>query len=413
LLIVIAIFCVGFGFYFVRWNFANAIATRLDLKRPESRPVVDWLVNAGPSDPQTHYAAASLYEKTFDPGDLERSLKEYETATGLSPHNYLLWISLGRIRNLNGDVEGANAALRRSLELAPNYAAVQWAYGNLLLREGKTGEGFGLIARAAETNPEYARTAATIALELLEADVSKVREALGDTQTTNSSLTAIFSSQKRLEEAVESWSRLPAAEKLDKFKPLGESLVGQLAEEKKFRLAAAVVADMRPEADDKPAIGQISMGGFEKGISLRGAGLFEWQIGEGPEPQIGLSDSQKRSGRYGLFILFNSFEASQFRNISQTVAVVPGAEYEFDGFYRSDLKAAGLLKIEIADAAAGAIIGDAPLVLAGDWTTLKIRFAVPANSDGIIIRLAREGCAGPACRIAGRLAFDDFSITRQ
>jgi len=400
------------AFFFIRWNFANAVASRLDPKLPETRLVLDSLTDMGPSDPQTHQAAAAFLEKTFDPADLTRSLTEYETAAALSPNNYLMWVNLGKARNLNGDTDGADVAFRKALDLAPNYAAVLWAYGNLLIREGKTDEGFKLAAKAAESNREYARNAVILALQIFDGDLAQVRGALGDGELMNSALATTLASQQRFDEAVESWSKLPVSDKAD-YKKLGESLAAQMTAAKKFRLAARVLADLQPNEADKPVVGQIANGGFENEIKLRGANLFEWQIAEGAEPQIGLNSSQKRSGQKGLFLVFNSFEAAQFRSFSQTVAVMPGAEYEFEGFYRSDLKSAATLKIEIADAAStGAIASTQPLALAGDWATLRVKFTVPAGGDGIIIRLAREGCSGPTCRITGKLSFDDFSIKR-
>ncbi len=414
ILIAAAILCVAATWFFIRWNFANAVASRLDPRLPESKLVIDWLLDVGPSDPQTHYAAASIYEKTFDPGDLTRSLSEYELATALSPYNYVMWLNLGKSRSLNGDAVGAEAAYARALKLAPNYAAVQWAYGNFFVRDGRADEGFAMVAKAAASNPEYSRTAIITALQIFDGDIVQVRDALGDTDTTNAALTTALVGQNRFDESYDAWSKLSPEKKLDEFKKLGESLAARMAEAKKFQIAARIAAYLQPNDADKPVVGQIANGGFENGVKLRGAGLFEWQIAEGAEPQIGLSESQKRTGKYGLSILFNSFESAGFRPISQTVAVVPGAEYEFEGFYRSDLKTTATLKWEIADAATTATIASTPpMALAGDWTTLKVKFTVPAGGDGVIIRLAREGCNGPACRITGKLSFDDFSISRQ
>lgn len=413
LLIGGALICVIATFFFIRWNFANAIASRLDLKRPESKLVIDWLLGLGPSDPQTHHAAATLFEKTFDPGDLTRSLTEYETAAALSPNNYLMWLNLSRARNLNGDTAGSEAAIKRALELAPNYSAVQWAYGNLLIREGNTDDGFKLAAKAAESNADLARSAVVLALQIFDGDLSQVRRSLGDSEAINSALATALMGQDKADDAVESWSKLPEQAKTTTYKKLGDDLAQKLLSAKKFRLATRVAADLSTEGTEKPVVGQIANGGFENAIKLRGAGPFEWQIADGAEPQIGQSDSQKRSGKFGLFLMFNSFDAAHFRTVSQTVAVEPGGTYEFEGFYRSDLKTSAALKLEIADAASTATITSTQaFALAGDWTTLKVKFTVPAGSDGIIIRLVREGCNGPACRITGRLSFDDLSIKR-
>ena len=412
-LIVAALLCLVTAWFFVKWNFANMVASRLDIERPESKIVAGDLIGMAPSDPQTHYTAAVLFEKTFDAADLTRSLTEYETATALSPNNYLMWLNLGRVRNLNGDTDGADAAYSYAMVLAPNYAYVQWLYGNFMIRQGKTNEGFALIAKAAASNPEYSQSAVQTALQIFDQDVEQVRHALGDGDQTNSALAVALAGQKHFDQAIDAWSKLGVADRNAKFKKLGETLVGQLAEAKKYQLAARVAGDLLNADEEKPVVGQIENGGFENGVKLRNAGLFEWQIVEGGQPQIGLSEDQKRSGKYSLFLAFNSLETAAFRTVSETVAVVPEAEYEFEVYYKSDVKTAAKLKWEIAEAATATTIASTPPMTAvGDWISLKTTFKVPAGNDGVIIRFVREGCIGPACPTNGKVLFDDISIKR-
>ncbi len=399
------------AFYFVRWNFANAVASRIDVRQPESRLVIDGLIGMGPADPQTHYAAASIFEKTFEAGDLERSLAEYEKAVALSPYNFQLWINLGRARSQNGDDGGAEAAYRRALELAPNYAAVQWALGNFLIRQGRVDEGFSLAAKAAAANTDYARSSVTLALQIFDGNVGDVARVLGEGETVSTALVSSLAAQERHEEAVDAWTKISdTARSNPEMRQLGEKLGETLLAAKKFGLALRVTNSLVREAD-RAEMGQIKNPSFEEPIKLRDAAPFEWRIDPGNEPQIGQSETQKRSGKYGLFLMFNSFEASQFRSFSQTVVVVPGSVYQFEGFYRSDLKTATQMKIEIADAVSGSVLASSsPLALAGDWTTIRLDLKMPPTSDGIVIRLVRENCPGTACRVAGRLSFDDLSL---
>ncbi len=412
-IIAAALICVAAGWFFIRWNFANAISANLDSSRPESRIVAEWLLGIGPSDPQTHFAAAVIFEKTFDPDDLARSLREYEIAASLSPNNYVMWMNLGKARSTSGDIDGANAAFHRALELAPSNASLLWAYGNSLVRHGNTAEGFSMIVRAAAAVPEYAQNAVTLALQIFDGDAAQVRTALGDTTSTNAALASVFAQQTRFDEAIESWSRISPAERSEKFAKLGESIAIKASAAGKFRYAARIYNDVRSVEGERPAAGQVSNGGFERGVKLANAGLFEWQISEGSSPQIGLSESQMRTGKYGLVIVFNAFETAAFRSISQTIAVEPGAEYSLESFYKSDIKSAAALKWEIIDAAANTSLAtSSQLAPAAEWTPLVVRFRVPAAGDGVTIRLIREGCSGPACPMNGRLALDDISIKR-
>ena len=407
----IAIICVALTWFFIKWNFANLVSSRLDRDRPESKIVADWLTGVGPDDPQTHFAAARLFENTFEPGDVERSLSEYELAAALSPHNYLVWLELGKARDHIGDQAGSEAAFRRSLELAPNYASVQWAFGNSLLRHGNPDDGFALIAKAAASDPQYAGPAVSTALDMFDGDVAEARHELGDSAQTNAAMASVLAGRGKFADAFDAWSRLGVEEKRGDLRQTGERLAGQLLVAKKYQLAAQVTSDLLPDEAERPVIGKISNGGFEGGVKQRNAGVFEWQIAEGAEPQIGLSESQKHSGRYSLLMSFNTYDPAAFRPIMQTVAVVPGATYEFEAYYRSDLKTTAVFKWQVVDAAAGTVLATTdPLNNSSDWTTVKTKFTIPPSSDGVIIRFTREGCGTGACAVNGKVAFDDISV---
>lgn len=410
MIIAAAIFCVCAAWFFIRWNFAGAVAMRIDPAAAESKSIAAWLTDLAPADPQTHISAGRVLEKTFDSGDLASAVIEYEKAVDLSPHNYLVWLDLGRARSMSGDTTSAHSAYEQAHRLAPNYAAVQWVYGNSLVRQGSTDEGFTMIAIAAAGNAEYAQSAAALVLQIFDGDLAAARRAVGDGAIIDGAFANVLSNQKRFDEAAEAWSRFHAADKPDVFPTLGSDLVGRFADAKRFHQAAAIAADIRSESE-KPKVGVISNGGFENEIKLRNAPIFEWQVADGAQPQIGIGEGQAHGGKFNLSIAFNTFEASVFRSVSQTVAVVPGAAYQFEMFYRSDLKTVAVLKWEIVDAANSDVIAATPpLTNATDWTASTVNFTMPGGSDGIIIRLAREGCGGPTCPANGRLSFDDFSL---
>ena len=408
-LIAAAVICTLICWFFIKWNFANTIASRLDTARPETRFVVDWLIRTSPNDPQTHYGAALVFQKTFNPDDLARSLAEYQQAAELSPNNYLMWLALGKARNLDGDADGALAAYKRALELAPNYSSVQWICGNALIRQGRTEEAFELIAKAAESDKQYSQPAADIAYQVYGGDTAKVRQSLGDTDATNASLAMLLTGTGNYDEAVEIWSKI--SDRSTKQKDLSASLAAKLADAKRYRLAARVLSDLTENDDEKPATGTINNGGFESGVKLKNAGLFEWQIADGAQPQIGLSETQAHGGKYNLWMLFNTFDTNAFRSVVKTVPVVPGADYEFSVFYRSDLKGQGTLRWEIVNAAMlWPVAGTPPMVPAGEWTEISIQFRAPEDTDGIVIRLARDGCTGPSCPMNGKVSVDDLSL---
>lgn len=411
--VAVAAGCLFAGGVFVRWNFATAIATHLDPRLAESKLIAAWLAEISPNDPGARYALAVTLEKSFEPGDFERALVEYERAAELSPSNYQLWLALAKSSSRSGDVSRAHSAFSRALELAPNYSHVSWAYGNFLVRQDRVDEGFEFLAKAAVSNPNYSGPTAVLAMQIFDNDATRVRNILGGGEDADVALAPVLTSLKRYDDSLGAWNRLPNDLKNTKHRELGERLIEQMIAGNQFRHAARLTADLAESDTLRPVIGQIVNGSFENEVKLRHAGRFEWQIGDGIEPQIGLSQTQKHTGNYGLWIVFNTFETAGFRQVSQTIAVEPGARYKLEAHYISALKTVSKLRIEIVDLVNGTSLATTnELTPTNVWSPLTVEFTAPLGVDGIKIQLRRDGCNGPACPVTGTLGLDDISVTR-
>ena len=405
---------VGFGFVSARSFFLDTLATRLDIRDPAAGPIVDALTDSAANYPSAHLLAGVYYEKTFDVADLDRSLAEYERAAQLDPANYNLWLAVAEARDRIGDADGAGVAFSRASELAPNYADVQWAYGNFLLRQRRGDEAFPLIAKSASSNADFAGPAVGIVIQMTGGDVAQTRDLLGRDPAVDAALTNTLSSQKRYGDALQMWSAIPLDLRQDKYRQAGQDLMNVLLAAQQYRGAAIVAADLAADDLAKPAIGQVMNGGFENGVKLRLPGPFEWQIGDGAEPQIGLSEAQKHGGRYGLTIVFNTFRPEGYRGISQLLAVEPGARYRLDAWYKSNLKTEAKYQWQLIDAATSKALGTTGEMSPNDtWTSVSAEFSIPADSDGVKLVLLRTGCTSAGCPASGTIAFDDISLTKE
>ena len=402
-LAVIAIICAYAAWTFSKWGMASTAAIRAD-----DADVAVYLTELSPDDPLTHYSAAVLLERRFGPGDEDRSLQEYETSTALNPTNYLYWLDLGRSRERSGDPTRAELALRRALELAPNYARVRWAVGNNLLRQGRTDEAFDEIRKAVKADPgTFAGPALTSARQFLGDDVPAIKRMLGGSVAFDAALASMLIREKRYDEAMTIWNSYPPDVKRGPLRETGNLLSQHLAEAKNFRQLVTLATDL---ADgDPPRVGQIGNGGFESAVKPTGAGPFEWTIADGLQPQIVLTNGQKHSGNNSLLIVFNSKDGKDFRTVSQLIAVEPNTTYELEMFVRMDLKTSAVFKWEIVDAVDGhqLAVSD-PLSNSTDWMQVRTRFKVSAG-DGVIIRLSRDNC-GQVCSIVGSIGIDDVSL---
>jgi tetratricopeptide (TPR) repeat protein len=169
-LIIAGFLCLAATVFFAKWCFANAIAAQATFKE-----VAELSVNLAPNDPQTHYALGVMNEKTFLSEDLPKSVKEFEQAVALSPNDFRLWLVYGKARERSGDGAGAELALRKTLEFAPNYAQVQWTLGNILLRRGESREAFFEIRRAAESDKNYRIPAVAAAWQIFDGSLANVQ----------------------------------------------------------------------------------------------------------------------------------------------------------------------------------------------------------------------------------------------
>ncbi|MEO8648998.1 MAG: carbohydrate binding domain-containing protein, partial [Acidobacteriota bacterium] len=127
--------------------------------------------------------------------------------------------------------------------------------------------------------------------------------------------------------------------------------------------------------------------------------------------QIAPTSGQEHSGQNSLVIIFNTSNAKDFRSVSQTVAVEPRQKYQFQLFYRSDLKTDAVFKFQIVDAVDNTVVVETtPLTATAEWQERTVTFNAPTPVDGVIVRLDRQNCGNVVCQVTGNLWIDDVSL---
>lgn len=405
-LLIVALVCVLAVYFAVRWSLASTLAQQTEIME-----IAAFAAELSPSDPKAHYAMASLYEKTFLTEDFPKALEEYERAASLAPDDFRLWFDLGKARDRFGDEKGAERAYRKAAELAPHYSRVHWALGNFLLRQGSIEEAFTEIRKAVENDPKYANPAVNVAWQYFDADVQVISQKIGDSIPIKSALSAFLAGQQRFDEAFVLWNTLSPEDKKTNFKAEGEALLLNLIGAKKYRDALSVQSQISETAGEPFALGKIHNSGFEADVKIANAGLFEWSIADGQQPQILFDATQKHQGDRSLVIVFRSLNGQDFRGVQQTVAVESGKRYVFETFARADLDTQTSFKWEIVDTANGQIMASTNSIPAkSDWAALTAEFTTAPDTQAITIRLARIPCPNIVCPISGKIWFDDFNL---
>lgn len=375
--------------------------------------IAEFSKSIAPSNPKTYRAASLLKEQSFRDEDLKAALRDSETAVALSPNNFVLWQQLARLRERSGNILGAERALRKSLELAPRNASIQWALGNVLLREEKYDEGFRYIRTAVESDPRLAGPAASIAWDIFEGDKQKVRNAIGQSVQVRAALAVYLARLKRFDESYEFWNSIPPAQRSEDFASDGQKVLTSLLASKRFLFAVAVESDIQKGKNPLPKAEMVTNGGFEGDIPRDLGRTFDWRIAEGANPSIGISVEEKHSGERSLALFYSATSDKGFREISQTVAVRPGLKYNLSFRYKAEVKGDQTLLWVVADTINGNLIATSdPVESKSDWKTIETSFTVPEESEGVRIRLIKEKCPETSCPLVGTVWFDDIEIKK-
>ena len=413
LLAPVALIALGV-WYGARWCVGNTMA--------------EWLPDPGaaeaaarlaPDDPQAHFTLARLRERTFLPEDLPEAERRYAEAARLSPHDYRLFMQLGRVRGLIGDASGGEAALRRAVELAPTYPDPRWHLGNSLLRQGRTGEAFAELRRAGEASPEkFLPQVIELSWRFSDADVPSVLAAVGNTATARGQLMDYLINLKRLDDARQLWEGFDAGQR-KLLRAGGEKLLLRFLEAKRFHDVFVMHQELSA-VDGTPTASapeRFTNGGFESAVGAPGGtNPFEWQVVPVAGAQMGLDERVRQEGARSLRIAFNAATTLGFRNISQLVTVEPQTRYRLEYYVRTeDLKGEATLAVEVVDAAQpGSVLAAVPPLPTGtsDWRAVALDFTTAPGAQGVTLRVVSPQCPATTCPIFGKVWYDNFNLQR-
>ncbi|HEX8284195.1 MAG TPA: carbohydrate binding domain-containing protein [Pyrinomonadaceae bacterium] len=415
-LAVLALLALWAAWYGVRWGFGNTMAETAPVSYvtdpTASFESAEAAVRLAPRDPLAHLTLARLHQISFDPASVPVALREYEAAAALAPNDHMIWTEVGRARAALGDPAGGADALRRAVELAPNYSQPRWHLGNALLRTGETEAAFAELRRAADADPELRPQVFNLAWQVYGPDMARVIDAVGKTATARAQLVGVLAGRARFEDALAVWGSLTPEERRT-HAPAGETLSRALYGKGQYRRARQVLSEAGAEG---LAEGQVANGGFESDIGQPGRALFHWEAVQAAGAQVAVDPRDARGGQRSLRVGFSASGQVDFRNVSQVVAVEPGARYRLSFWVKTDgLKSAAMPVVYVAEAPTpDAPLASSPPAPAGtsDWQQVSFEFVAGPRTEAVLVRLARDGCPDGVCPIFGKIWYDDFHLER-
>src|SRR5262245_61699477 len=149
-----------------------------------------------PRDQTIHWQRGGVYSFAASEEPMESRIvtarNELRQATELSPEDYRVWLSLGRVLDRIGYREEARAALERALKLAPNHFETHWTMGNHLLRAGDRQASFAHLQAALASRPSALPIIFDYAWTSFEGDGKEIIKALSPPRELNAQLVSLF-----------------------------------------------------------------------------------------------------------------------------------------------------------------------------------------------------------------------------
>ena len=394
-------------FLLLTWNTARSgLASLLLTYAASSSQIAPANVAVGldTSNPDAHYARATILLAS----DLPAAIAEYEQAALGRPDDYVLWLSLARARELNGDPAGAVAAARQAVPLAPDYAEPHYQLGNILLRAGQREEAFRELRLAGTSNPSLMPGIIDLAWRVSGGNVEFVKRAIAPgSPSAYRALGQYFRQRNEVGAAIAMYAAAGNAANDDRNSYLGELIAGRRFKDAANLSAVAQQTIVTPGVMINP--------GFEQESNLDEPG-FGWRIGENRQGfRLSLDTTNPREGRSSLKVEFSGDSNPSAPVISEIVLIEPAAHYQLRFAARSEgLVSGGLPLLAVIDADADKILKQSeqfPKATEG-WRDYTIDFDSGPSASAIKVALQRQLCDKSPCPIFGRLWLDNFSLQK-
>ncbi len=405
-LVILIILALAFAWFSVRWQFGNLLADETSPNEPGADKISEIAKSFAPNDPLTNWLAASVKKET----NFEYT-EGFEDVVKLAPNDYRWWIQLGRANEQAGKTSEAEKALKRAVELAPNYTFPHWQIGNFYLRQDRADEAFTEMKKASANNTVYRDQVFSIAWDYYENDSEKLESIAGNSPEIRASLAKFYATKEYPEKSLRMWNTLDPQQKRQNEQIA--RLIAQSLYDKKFLLTA--VEFLNQLGIEKGARAEsVYNGGFEQNISDSKFIYFGWNEVPTERIKVQYSSTRKKEGKRSLQVTFTGFDKLEVNNIYQTIAVKPSTKYRLGFWLKTEnLKSAGLPRLDILSTKDHQIIATSEPFPGGtnDWQEIKIDFTVPAETEGVYIRTSRNYC-GEKCPIFGTFWLDDFKLTK-
>lgn len=413
-LLVLALFAWGsFGGLAVL-RFVKAVVT--DPQVPVERATLEAAAAYFPDSARVQARlAAHLIEADIDASDThertaERAVYHAARAASLAPWNYDTHVLLASAKELQGDLAGAETALRRALGLAPRRVELRWRLANLLLRAEKLELALSELQLVTAADPARLTAALDLAWQATAGSLADLQKVAGAEQGRQLTLAHFLAQRGETDAAVKLALGLDAGVLIGS--PLSGQILDALLAARQMELAGEFWRHLLGEYEQS----LVWNGDFER-PARSGLAHFDWQLGQNDKVRVGLSSGAAHSGQRALRLSYLGVETTRLEGeIKQLVLVRPGARYRLSCFVKTE----GLVTPDGPQLAVSRTDAPTPLAIStpvapgsNDWQALTVEFTAPQDARALVIGIRQTPRFSYADPSRGTVWFDDFTLIEQ
>jgi tetratricopeptide (TPR) repeat protein len=372
----------------------------------------DAAVRLTPTDPEAHYTRALAL---VNHNRLNEAVVDFQQAIRLRPYHYYQRLDLGVTLDRLGDQEGALAALKESVRLAPSFAQPRWQLGSHLYRQKKYQEAFLELQLGAKSNPNLSSALLDLAWVAADGDVPAMELLINPKDTTSHlGLANYLAKRGNGSDAVR--HAIAAGTPHDEVdRSLLRGTIKALLATNHYRDAYAVWATTHNlgSANGAQSSPQVVNADFRDPIPQDDPG-FGWQLSASPNVSVSIDPSGPVSGSQSILFNFNGESAPGTGLLYQIVLVKPKTHYLLHFMSRTEnLVTGGPPVIMISNPSSAKTLGQSKSLPTGTvhWTQVEVDFSTDEKTEVIMMSVQRLGCNQAPCPVFGKFWLSKFSLT--
>ena len=349
----------------------------------------------------------------FTNPDPSGALVAYEHAVGANPLSAHHWMNLAEAYETSGDIARARDAFQHARSVYPLSAEVSWNYGNFLLRQDQSAQGYAEIHHAVQSDPR-----------LLTLAISRTWRASRDTNVlldqvlpadTDAYLLALdyFATTKQMDPALVVWQRLAALGKpivLARSFPFLDELIAEDRSSDAQSVWSNALALAGLNHDEPLRHSLIWNGDFAQDFVGGGLG-WRWHTPIGVD--FAFDTVPQAYGVRSAQIVFGGGSNLELTEPQQFVAVEPNRSYRFHAYMKTDSITTEMgIRFSITDPNHSGAVSVSTENFTGShpWTATDVDVVTSPQTHFLLVRLRRDASRMFDNKLGGTVWIADVTL---